>query len=122
DKLSFIDAAPILCAGVTTYKGLKQTEAKPGEWVVISGVGGLGHVAVQYAKGWDITLLALVFAQAKFGRPGGVGVDWQGGPEGTRRGRSRLSGPCVSPLRFGLPPRRRVAARNCQPRRIAARR
>ena len=56
DKLSFIDAAPILCAGVTTYKGLKETKTRPGEWVVISGVGGLGHVAVQYAKAMGYTL------------------------------------------------------------------
>lgn len=42
-------AAPILCAGVTVYKGLKVTDTKPGEWVLVSGVGGLGHVAVQYA-------------------------------------------------------------------------
>jgi alcohol dehydrogenase, propanol-preferring len=48
--LSFIDAAPILCAGVTTYKGLKETQTRPGEWVVVSGVGGLGHVAIQYAR------------------------------------------------------------------------
>src|SRR5580693_6951354 len=37
-NVSFVDAAPILCAGVTTYKGLKMTEARPGEWVVISGI------------------------------------------------------------------------------------
>src|SRR5512133_3568200 len=42
DQLSFIDAGPILCAGLTTYKRLKETEARPGEWVVISGAGGLG--------------------------------------------------------------------------------
>jgi propanol-preferring alcohol dehydrogenase len=59
DKLSFTDAAPILCAGVTTYKGLKQTEAHPGEWVVISGVGGLGHVAVQYAKAMGLHVAAI---------------------------------------------------------------
>ena len=59
DKLSFIDAAPILCAGVTTYKGLKQTQARPGEWVVISGVGGLGHVAVQYAKAMGLHVAAI---------------------------------------------------------------
>jgi propanol-preferring alcohol dehydrogenase len=59
DKISFIDAAPILCAGVTTYKGLKQTEARPGEWVVISGVGGLGHVAVQYAKAMGLHVAAI---------------------------------------------------------------
>ena len=45
----FVEIAPILCAGVTVYKGLKVTDTKPGDWVVISGIGGLGHVAVQYA-------------------------------------------------------------------------
>jgi len=59
DALSFRDAAPILCAGVTTYKGLKQTGARPGEWVVISGVGGLGHVAVQYAKAMGLHVAAI---------------------------------------------------------------
>jgi propanol-preferring alcohol dehydrogenase len=59
DKVSFIDIAPILCAGVTTYKGLKQTGARPGEWVVISGVGGLGHVAVQYAKAMGLHVAAI---------------------------------------------------------------
>ena len=58
-RLSFTDAAPILCAGVTTYKGLKQTEARPGEWVVVSGVGGLGHVAVQYAKAMGLHVAAV---------------------------------------------------------------
>jgi propanol-preferring alcohol dehydrogenase len=57
--LSFVDAAPILCAGVTTYKGLKMTEARPGEWVVISGIGGLGHVAVQYAKAMGLHVAAV---------------------------------------------------------------
>ena len=58
-NLSFVDAAPILCAGVTTYKGLKMTEARPGEWVVISGVGGLGHVAIQYAKAMGLHVAAV---------------------------------------------------------------
>jgi propanol-preferring alcohol dehydrogenase len=59
DKLSFTEAAPILCAGVTTYKGLKQTDTRPGEWVVISGVGGLGHIAVQYAKAMGLNVVAV---------------------------------------------------------------
>lgn len=59
DNLSFIDAAPILCAGVTTYKGLKQTNARPGEWVVISGAGGLGHVAIQYANAMGLHVAAV---------------------------------------------------------------
>ena len=58
-NLSFVDAAPILCAGVTTYKGLKETDTRPGEWVVISGVGGLGHVAVQYAKAMGLHVAAV---------------------------------------------------------------
>ena len=58
-QLSYVEAAPILCAGVTTYKGLKQTETRPGEWVVISGVGGLGHVAVQYAKAMGMHVVAV---------------------------------------------------------------
>jgi propanol-preferring alcohol dehydrogenase len=49
DGVDLAAAAPILCAGVTVYKGLKVTDTQPGEWVLISGIGGLGHVAVQYA-------------------------------------------------------------------------
>jgi propanol-preferring alcohol dehydrogenase len=51
--------APILCAGVTTYKGIKETEARPGEWLAISGIGGLGHVAIQYAKAMGLHVVAL---------------------------------------------------------------
>jgi alcohol dehydrogenase, propanol-preferring len=57
--LDFGDAAPVLCAGVTVYKGLKETEARPGEWVAISGVGGLGHMAVQYAKAMGLHVAAI---------------------------------------------------------------
>jgi propanol-preferring alcohol dehydrogenase len=48
--VDFVKIAPVLCAGVTVYKGLKVLDCAPGDWVVISGVGGLGHMAVQYAK------------------------------------------------------------------------
>jgi alcohol dehydrogenase, propanol-preferring len=58
-SLAFAPAAPILCAGVTVYKGLKQTEARPGETVAISGVGGLGHLAVQYAKAMGLRVIAI---------------------------------------------------------------
>jgi propanol-preferring alcohol dehydrogenase len=58
DNLAFGPAAPVLCAGVTVYKGLKETEVKPGEWVVISGIGGLGHMAVQYAKAMGMHVVA----------------------------------------------------------------
>jgi propanol-preferring alcohol dehydrogenase len=65
DQLSFVDAGPILCAGVTTYKGLRETEARPGEWVVISGVGGLGHIAIQYAKAMGLHVAAVDLGEEK---------------------------------------------------------
>jgi propanol-preferring alcohol dehydrogenase len=58
-NVSFVDIAPILCAGVTVYKGLKVTDTKPGDWVVISGIGGLGHLAVQYAKAMGLNVVAV---------------------------------------------------------------
>ncbi|KAJ5915520.1 hypothetical protein N7466_011453 [Penicillium verhagenii] len=51
DSLSSAEAAPMLCAGVTVYSALKRSNARPGQWVVISGAGGgLGHLAVQLAS------------------------------------------------------------------------
>ena len=55
----FAAMAPILCAGVTTYKGIKETEARPGEWIVISGVGGLGQLAIEYAKAMGLHVAAV---------------------------------------------------------------
>ena len=53
DALGFAQAAPILCAGVTTYKGLKQTEAKLGDWVVISGIGGPDTLLCSMPRPWE---------------------------------------------------------------------
>jgi propanol-preferring alcohol dehydrogenase len=64
-NVDFAAIAPILCAGVTTYKGLKETETRPGEWVLISGVGGLGQVAIQYAKAMGLKVVALDIAEDK---------------------------------------------------------
>lgn len=52
-------AAPLICAGVTSYKGIKMTEARPGEWIAISGIGGLGHLAIQYAKAMGLQVCAV---------------------------------------------------------------
>ncbi|MBP7001054.1 alcohol dehydrogenase AdhP [Amaricoccus sp.] len=65
DGVSFAEMAPVLCAGVTVYKGLKVTDTKPGDWVVISGVGGLGHMAVQYAKAMGLNVAAVDIAEDK---------------------------------------------------------
>ena len=59
DSVGFVEIAPILCAGVTVYKGLKVTDTRPGQWVVISGIGGLGHVAVQYARAMGLRVAAV---------------------------------------------------------------
>ncbi|MGO1522166.1 MAG: alcohol dehydrogenase AdhP [Nesterenkonia sp.] len=59
------EIAPLLCAGVTVYKALKRTEVRPGQWVVISGIGGLGHVAVQYAVAMGMRVIAVDIADDK---------------------------------------------------------
>lgn len=59
DNVDYNEIAPILCAGVTVYKGLKMTDTKPGDWVVISGIGGLGHMAVQYAVAMGLNVAAV---------------------------------------------------------------
>jgi propanol-preferring alcohol dehydrogenase len=75
DTIGFVEVAPILCAGVTTYKGLKETEARPGEWVVISGIGGLGHVAVQYARAMGMHVIAVDIAEDKLALACSLGAE-----------------------------------------------
>src|SRR3984957_12122934 len=53
------DAAPLICAGITTYKGIKETEARAGQWIAISGAGGLGYLAIQYAKAMGLLICAI---------------------------------------------------------------
>ncbi len=73
--LDFGPAAPVLCAGVTVYKGLKETEVRPGEWVVISGIGGLGHMAVQYAKAMGMHVAAVDVHEDKLELARSLGAD-----------------------------------------------
>ncbi len=75
ERPDFAALAPILCAGVTTYKGLKETEARPGEWVAISGIGGLGHIAVQYAKAMGLHVVALDVTDDKLALARNAGAD-----------------------------------------------
>jgi propanol-preferring alcohol dehydrogenase len=75
DRPDFAAMAPILCAGVTTYKGIKETEAKPGQWLAISGLGGLGHLAVQYAKAMGLHVAALDVTEDKLALARSLGAD-----------------------------------------------
>lgn len=66
DGMRLDDAAPILCAGVTVYKALKQSNAKTGNWVAIPGAGGgLGHLAIQYANLMGLRVIAIDTGAAK---------------------------------------------------------
>lgn len=54
-----LHVAPVLCAGLTVYKGLKMTDTKPGDWVAVSGVGGLGQMAIQYGVAMGLNMIAV---------------------------------------------------------------
>jgi alcohol dehydrogenase, propanol-preferring len=60
DDLSSTDAAPLLCAGITTFSALRNSKAKPGDLVAVLGIGGLGHLGVQYARhmGFEVVAIA----------------------------------------------------------------
>ncbi|WP_248324167.1 alcohol dehydrogenase AdhP [Caballeronia sp. Sq4a] len=64
-QVAFDQIAPILCAGVTVYKGIRVTDTRPGQWLAISGIGGLGHVAVQYAIAMGLHVVAVDVDPAK---------------------------------------------------------
>lgn len=59
EGLSAEHAAPLLCAGVTTYNALRHTGARPGDRVAVLGIGGLGHLGVQYARRMGFETVAL---------------------------------------------------------------
>lgn len=60
DGVSDEEACPLLCGGVTAYTGCKVSGVKPGQWIVIPGAGGgLGHLAVQYAKQMGMRVIAI---------------------------------------------------------------
>jgi propanol-preferring alcohol dehydrogenase len=73
--LAAADAAPLICAGITTYKGIKETVARPGEWIAISGVGGLGHLAIQYAKAMGLLVCAIDVDDGKLDHARRLGAD-----------------------------------------------
>lgn len=65
ESADLYELAPILCAGVTTYRGLKRSNTRPGQWLAVLGIGGLGHVAVQYAKAMGLRVVAVDVSDEK---------------------------------------------------------
>lgn len=59
EKLDLIEAGPLMCAGVTTYKAVKESKVRPNEWLAVVGVGGLGHLAVEYAVAMGINVIGI---------------------------------------------------------------
>ena len=59
DELSAEDAAPLLCAGITTFNALRHSGARPGDLVAVLGVGGLGHLGVQFARRMGFETVAI---------------------------------------------------------------
>lgn len=59
ESLSDVEAAPLLCAGITTYNALRHSGAMPGDLVVVQGVGGLGHLGVQFASKFGYKVVAI---------------------------------------------------------------
>jgi alcohol dehydrogenase len=60
DEISAVEAAPLMCAGATTYNALRASNARPGDVVAVIGLGGVGHMGVQYASrlGYDTVAIA----------------------------------------------------------------
>ena len=75
DGVTSIDAAPLSCAGVTTYKALKVAQVKPTELVGVFGIGGLGHLAVQYARLMGGTVVAIDIEQPKLELAASLGAE-----------------------------------------------
>jgi len=70
DTLTFTEAAPLMCAGVTTFNGLRQSGARPGDLVAVLGLGGLGHLGVQFAAkmGFETVAIARGAEKESFAR------------------------------------------------------
>src|SRR6516162_139759 len=64
-ELAPADAAPLLCAGVTTYNALRNSPARPGDLVAVQGIGGLGHLAVQFANRMGFRVAAIARGEEK---------------------------------------------------------
>lgn len=67
--------APVMCAGVTSYRGLKEMKLEPGSWVVVYGIGGTGHLGVQYAKTMGYKVIAIDVEPEKIELASRLGAD-----------------------------------------------
>src|SRR6202045_4882857 len=76
DSLSAVEAAPLLCAGITTYNALRHSGALPGDLVAVQGIGGLGHLGIQFANkfGYKVAALGRGFENAALAKKLGASL------------------------------------------------
>lgn len=121
DGLGSVDAAPLLCAGLTTFSALQQIDARPGALVAVQGIGGLGHLGLQYASKLGYRVAAIARGTGKAELAAKLGADHyidsssEDPGEALRKlgGAAAIiatasSGSSMSPLVKGLAPRGRM--------------
>jgi propanol-preferring alcohol dehydrogenase len=128
DGMSALETAPLLCAGLTTYSALRQIEARPGALVAVQGIGGLGHLGLQYAARLGYRVAAIARGQDKAELSAQLGADHYidsavedpgaalrrlGGAAGIIA--TAASGASMSPLLAGLAPRGRMVVVGAAP-------
>ena len=88
------EVAPLLCAGVTVFNGIRQMDIRPGEIVAIQGLGGLGHLGIQYAAkmGYKTVALSSSGVKEKFAKDLGAHVYIDGSKEDQGEALSKLGG------------------------------
>lgn len=110
DSVSSFDAAPITCAGVTTYKALKVAKPQPTEVAMVVGIGGLGHLALQYARLLGTTTVAVDVEDEKLQLAKDLGADHVVDARGDEAGElAALGGVDIAVVTVPSPPAMRAA-------------
>ena len=94
DILSDVEAAPLLCAGITTYNALRHSGASPGDLVAVQGIGGLGHLGIQFANrfGYKVAAIGRGPEKAGLARQLGANVYIDTGVENPSEGLRKMGG------------------------------
>ena len=128
ESMNPIEAAPLLCAGITTFNALRHADAPPGAVVAIQGIGGLGHLGVQHAKQLGYHTVAIARGQDKADLAKSLGADDYIDSAATDPGAAlqelggaavivatAASGASMSPLLAGLAPRGKLVVVGAAP-------
>ncbi|GAA3072896.1 alcohol dehydrogenase catalytic domain-containing protein [Pseudonocardia yunnanensis] len=127
-ELNPVDAAPLLCAGLTNYSAMQKIDARPGALVAVQGIGGLGHLGVQYARklGYRVAAIGRGTGKAEHAAELGAHVYIDSSAEDPGEALQKLGGAAaviatattgasMSPLLAGLAPRGRMVVLGVAP-------